>query len=247
MFLMTSCQNLTEEITIELDGSGKYQLYSDMIPSMMTVMVTMDSIMSGLTPDSTGKIVRKSTAEIEERIWEDFPESIDSTIDIMTDLPDSIKNNPEQMAMLEKTRVYMTGGKSKGYMYMGMEYNYDDLEELKIFNGFMNQMLKEGNGSSPLDRLEEPEMTSDYMYNEKGFQRVFEVQKKVTFSEQDKGMLDMFVGQGTLTTVVYLPKEAKDVKGDYLKSIDGKKVTFEYPMRKYMQGDIDCSFEIVFK
>ena len=245
-FLMTSCQNLTEEITIELDGSGKYQLYSDAIPSMLTVMTTMDSMMA--IPDSTGKIVRKSQAEIEEQIWKDFPESIDSTLDIMSELPDSIKNDPEKMAMLEKTRVYMTGGRTKGYMNVGMAYNYDDLEELKVFNGFLSNVLKEGsNSGSPLGRLEEPEMTSDFIYSDKGFKRIFEVQKKVTFNEQEEGMLQMFVGQGTLTTIVYLPKEAKDVKGDYLKSIKGKTVTFEYPMQKYMRGDIDCSFEVLFK
>ena len=242
---MTSCQNLTEEITIELDGSGKYQLYSDAIASMTTMMVTMDSMMA--TPDSTGKIVRQSEAEIAKRVWRDFPESIDSTFDIMENVPDSIRNNPEQMAMLEKTRVYMTGEKSKGYMNMGLSYNYDDLKELNIFNGFLTDMLKESDNGSPLSGLEEPEMTSDYIYTDKGFKRIFKVQKKVSFDEKEEVMLQMFIGQGTLRTVLYLPKEAKDVKGKYLKSVKGKTVIFEYPMQKYMRGDIDCSFEVIFK
>ncbi len=51
LLLMTSCgASLTEEITINKDGSGEYKLYSDLVPMMTSMsfrmtkaLVTMDS------------------------------------------------------------------------------------------------------------------------------------------------------------------------------------------------------------
>ena len=245
IFLMTSCQSITEEITLEEDGSGKYNTYSDIIPMITTMATAMDSIFA--FPDSSGNVVRKSPAEIQEMIWQDFSENMDSTLDFIPTLPDSIKDDAKKMTILEKTKLYTKGGKSKGYIELGMEYSFTHIDELKAFNTLKDGEIKKTSQSSPLDKLNKPETMTSYTYNKSSFKRIFKVIRKANLSEEDKALLQGVLGKGVSKTVLYLPKEVKEVKGDYLKSVNEKTVIFEYPMAKLSKGDVDCSFEIIFK
>ena len=245
IFLMTSCQSMTEEITIELDGSGKYNTYCDIIPMLTTIVAAMDSVFA--FPDSTGNVVRKSPAEIQESVWQDFSEDMDSTMDFMSNLPDSIKDDANKMAILEKTKIYTKGGKSKGYVEVGMEYSFDHLDKLKKFNNFKDNEIDKTNKSLPLSKLEKPETKTDYVYTQKSFKRIFKVIKKGDYTTEDLAFMQATLNQGIARTVLRLPKEIEEVKGDYLKSVDGKTVIFEYPMLAFSKGDLDCSFEVVFK
>jgi hypothetical protein len=89
---------MTEEIYLNSDGSGEYTIYTDMIPSMVTMMevfAAMDTTFQGTSEELTAKV--------KEKIWEDFPAEVDSIMDMTgEEIPEDIKNNPEKMAMLKK-------------------------------------------------------------------------------------------------------------------------------------------------
>jgi len=246
-----SCDNMTEEIYLNENGSGEYKVYADMIPSIR-MMATQ---MSGLLGDSTGQeqMEQVDDAAINEYIWKDFPEGeIDSVFDYRETLDSSVLADPKNKELLERMKGFMQGGREKGYLNMGIKMNFRDMADLQALTKQIedNQKKEAGGGGEEEDMLGMGglgDMKTETKYAMKGgvFTRTTKIISKPKVKEDEMGMFEMMFGTGKITTVIYLPENVKEVKGEYLKSKEGKKVVFEYPMMDYMLGKVTNTFEIV--
>src|SRR5687768_3951249 len=87
-FTLYSCDNITEEIYINDDGSGEYVFYTDMIPGITKMTTEMAVLFAdSLSGDSL-------EASLNDNIWKDFPDVLDSIIDYANIIPDSVLSDP---------------------------------------------------------------------------------------------------------------------------------------------------------
>ncbi len=133
--LLVSCGEIREEITIDKDGSGTYQVTADMIPMMRNMMYGFAKMSAEEGADSL-----EIMAQVEEQIWSQFPEEVDSVLVFDDKIDAEIRNDPAKMALVDQATVFMRGGKSKGYLRTGLEFLFDNGKQ---FNDFL-QIMAEG-------------------------------------------------------------------------------------------------------
>lgn len=245
-YLFPSCDNVTEEIYINEDGTGKYTIYTDMIPSMRTMMTQMSAFMP---EDSTnqGKTAAEKEAEFEDKLWKEFPESVDSIMDKNEMIPDTLDEATK--AFMEKTEMFMKGGRKEGYMHMGMRVDFSSIKELNEFWILMQEQQKANAASSgmPGSGLNNVSADTEYEIGKRLFKRKCDYSSFKEVDGSELAMMKMMMQRGTYRTIVHLPKRAKKVKGEHLVSKDGKTVTFEYNLIDLMEGKVNTDFEIKMK
>ena len=242
---LTSCSEMTEEIFVNEDGSGEYLIYTDMLGTMRNTMIQMDEMM---TPDSirNNETEEEKLARIEERIWQDFPESVDSVMDI-SDRVDPEELSAESKALMEKTIMFMKGGKEEGQIKMGLKFNFADLNDLNNFLVEMAENQKKNPQSQGMFAGGEPgDSKMEFEMSKKKFSRAHTILKKPEIPSEQLAMVQMMM-KGKIRTIVHLPKKVKKVKGDHFVSKDGKTVVFEYDLMDYVKGDLEGDFEIKMK
>lgn len=237
-----SCDNMTEEIYLNSDGSGEYEIYTNMIPGMvkmMEVFAAMDTTFQG-TPEEL-------TAKVEGKIWEDFPAEVDSIMDMSGKaIPEEISSDPEKLAMYQRVENFMKGSKAKGYMNGGMRFKFADMKELNEF------LILARDSQTDRDRevtnMNNVDTKTDFSYKKRCLKRVMTYTVKEPTGEEDdmKGMdemMEMF-GDAKMTTVVHLPKNVKSIEGNGMTVRNDKKVVFEYNLLDVSAGKVDTNFEI---
>ena len=87
IILFTACGNYVEEYTFKSDGSGIYNVYSDVIAgnAEMSLAMALEFSDEELTK---GQIDSLKIA-LTEKIWEQYPGKTDSVVDLLSELPDS--------------------------------------------------------------------------------------------------------------------------------------------------------------
>ena len=228
-----SCDNMTEEIYLNSDGSGEYVIYTDMIPSMvkmMEVFAAMDTTFQG-TPEEL-------TAKVEDKIWEDFPSGeVDSIMDTSKEkIPEEVKNDPERMAMFKRVESFMKGSKAKGYMNAGMRFKFADMKELNKF-----LVLAKDSQDTEMTNVE---TKTSFSYKKRRLKRVmtYTINEEIEVGSTT-GMEEMF-GDAKMRTIVHLPKNVKSIKGNGMTLKNDKKVIFEYNLLDVSAGKVDTDFEI---
>ena len=238
--LVTSCGQMKEEIVINKDGSGVYEMSFDMIPMMRGMMMGMSKMSEeGMFGEGVDSL--ELVAQLEEQIWSKFPDEVDSVMDLTRGAPPAISNDPAKMAIVEKATAFMRGGKSKGYLLSGVNYEFDDAADLEKFM----EILKEGNkGDSKVDMLmgnsdTEMILTSNSFYRS----------QKIEPSEDPDADLskarELFEGAG-ITTVITAPKKIKKLKVKTYKIVErkGNKVTLKIDMLDYFTATESAEVEI---
>lgn len=250
LFAFSSCQNIVEEITINEDGSGTYNVYSDMIPGMAKTASQMAIMFSDMGEEKlTEAQIDSIEASALEKVMADFPAYIDSTINTQDQLPEEVLNDPEKMKMMDKMRVYMTGGTDVGKMDMGMSYAFENVEDLNKFMEMAANMEDE-TGSNPMTAqfggmMAESESTFSFDGNR--LKRNFKILKKGTIPDDQKEMLMQMTDGGKVQTIITLPKSIKKVKGSNVSSKKDNVLVFEYDMMDYLTGAADLSFDAKLK
>lgn len=239
---LTSCKQLTEEIYINEDGSGEYLLYTDAVGTMRNSMIEMDKL---FTPDSirANETEDEKMVRIEERIWQDFPEQVDSIMDV-SERTDTTEMTAESKEMMRRTIMFMKGGRAEGYVNMGLKYNFLSMDDLDNFIQEMADNQKNNpqtQGMFSDEMMAESEM--DFIMSKKKFSRKHTIVKKPTLSDPQLTMMETMMS-GKVKTIVHLPRKVKKVKGAHFVSQDGKTVTFEYDLLDYIKGDLIADFEI---
>ena len=246
--LLASCGNWVEEINLEEDGSGSYKVYTDIIPSSVQMATEMTMMFAAM--DTTKTIDKDSLRlAVTEKVWEDFPDEIDSVIDLASEMPDSILNYKDNKKYLDKMTGFMTGGRDKGYVNMGVDYGFENQEDLMGFLKFFEtvQESQSSNSSkSPMDDLTKTKAHAEYDISTKKFTR------KVTYENpqtdlSDQSEFEKLFGKGKYITVINTKRKIKTAKGDHLKEVSDYKVVFEYDFLPALTGGLNTNFEIIFE
>lgn len=233
-----SCDNMTEEIYLNNDGSGEYKIYTNMIPGMVQMMsafAAMDTTFQGTTEDLT--------TMIEEKIWEDFPAEVDSIMDMSgKKIPEEIENDPEKLAMFGRVENFMKGSKSKGYMNAGIKFKFADMEELNKF------LILARDSQTGRDRevanMNNVDTETDFSYKKRCLKRVMTYTINEENQEETSASAKEMFGDAKMITIVHLPKNVKSVKGNGMTLKNDKKVIFEYDLLEISEGKVDTDFEI---
>lgn len=246
---LASCGNVVEEITIEADGTGTYEIKTDIIPATVNMAVTMTKMFSSI--DSTKTLNEDSLQmAVLEEVWADFgDEEIDSTLDVMSQMPDSLLKTDADRKYAEGMNMFMRGSRDKGYMNMGVEYAFADAED---FQGFMEfwERLQASSGNqqtgSPLDDLGDMRSKVEIVQTSNSFSRKTEYLNPIEDDSELEGMAEL-LGDGKYITVVKTKRKIKKVNGEHIKDIDDYSVTFEYPFVDAFSGALNTDFEIIFE
>jgi hypothetical protein len=239
-FALSSCDNITEEIHINADGSGEYVIYTDMIPGIRK----MTSEMFMLFEDSAS--ADSGAESLEDSIWKDFPDVIDSIIDYSEILPDSVLAIPENKELVEKMKFFMEGGRSKGYVNMGFRFGFKDLSELsEVLKKVEDNQHSSGAGGGMMPELDEMRTDVKYELKENVLKRKTVFLSKPDFQQTDLEMLQMFMADAKMKTIVHTPGKVKTVTGSNAQKLSDTSVALEYNMLDYIMGKASSDFEIV--
>ncbi len=245
-----SCGNVTEEIHLKEDGSGTYHLEYDMVPMMKQMSFQMVKAFSGLDTTEPAKSDEEIMATVEEMIWSKFPEKIDSVIDYKSELPDSILNDEKKMAIINRATGFLKGGREEGVMMSGVDFRFDNVDQLVEFFELMESNSPEAKKTMGLNL---GSRTSLYSFKKRTFTRTTKKSKEKEPEEdkdpaakerEDKMVREMF-GDGTYRTVVHLPKDVTKVTGDNIVSYEGNTVIFEYNLIDLINNEVGSDFKIV--
>ena len=202
VFLLTSCGEMKEEIVIDEDGSGFYEVSFDMIPMMRGMMQGMSQLTD---EDMTEADSLEMIAAVEEQIWAQFPDEVDSTMDLQQGIPPEVRDSPEKMAVVEKASAFMRGGKSKGYLLTGVNYKFDDAEDLMKFY----ELSREGNKGDPKMDMLMGNTDTELVITANSFFRSQKVAQSDEEDQPDIEVIKKFFKDGGITTVITVPGKIK--------------------------------------
>lgn len=249
----TACGNYTEEFTLNADGSGSYTVYSDIVTGSIEMGAQMATMFA--EEELTEAQMDSVKLVMADKIWEDFPGEIDSTIDMVSEMPDSFLNYGNNREYAERMVMYMRGSKEKGYMNIGAEIDFKDGDDYVAFSEYFENMQNstgsgEGGNATMLGSLSDTKSDATYTFDKKSFKRTV----KYTFvggvessDVQMAKMMEMMGENGKFRTIINTERKIKKAKGEYLMSQEDYKVVFEYPFMESIQGSINTDFEIIFE
>lgn len=243
-FLFTSCGDIVEEIHLEKNGSGTYEVYTDMIPTAVEMATEMTMKFAGAF-DSTKVLDEDSIrAHATEMVWRDFPDQLDSTYSY-SDGSDSVSGVHDPEGYGDRAKGFMRGGRSVGYMMMGMTFPFDDDDDLTGFSNFAEDVM-EADKKVGLKGLSQSKSNVKFTYEKKKFAREMSTVEKNDLTDEEKMFFDMLTkgASGTYRTVVHTPRKIKEVKGDGIEKIEDYKVTFAYDLKEIVGGKVNMNFDI---
>ena len=232
-----SCANITEEIYLNEDGSGQYMVYTDVVSSTRSMMMGM---MSSIYPDASQDSLFQV---IDAQLWEQFPTEVDSIIDLSSQVPDSIKNDPMSMKYIEKAEMFMKGKRSDGYLNSGMRFNFSSVQELQEFNDFLSENQNNGGGQLNMDL---PQMKVNYSFDGKTFSRTAKMDESQTLTDSTKMVLGSLLMESKTRLIIHLPRKATNVSQNQLVGQKGKDVTYEFELIKVLAGEQSSDVKVEF-
>lgn len=224
LIILGSCGEMREEITIQSNGSGTYDISSDMIPMMRSMMEGFAKMSDSEDEELDSAAL---AAKVDEMLWKDFGDEIDSIMSFDEKLPEEIANDPEKMALIENAQMYMRGGRTKGYLKTGLTYSFNNVDD---FRKFMELSEESTRGDQKAGILFGDFETTIKMTSTSFFRSTT---KTKSDEEEDKPNLDdlnaMFKDL-SIVTVINTPKKIKslDVKTYEIVEQQAKSVTLRY-------------------
>lgn len=229
--LLSSCFDILEEIFLEKNGKGQY-------------LYTID--MSALMDESMKELLQGAGEEGEENSLEGV--EIDSVVYFKDSDPEMLKkmDKPEifQRAFM---KIQMSDEEDKMVMQFGLDF--ENVDEISYFLQNIDKLMGDSMEGNPMGGGMLPSSDADEMFVQKG--------KKLTrlgslalggeeISEDDMGMLSMFMESATFRTIYHLPGKVKktNIPGAV---IDGNTLMIETSMLDIMKGEADQKGWVKFK
>jgi hypothetical protein len=235
LFFLTGCLEVLEDVYLNADGSGKYQ-------------ITMD--MSELFSDPMLKSIIDEQAKKEAGADADAPLEMDSTM-YFRDAPEFDKLSASDQALIKEVFLEMNASESNNEMVIKMHFPFNSLEDLAKMGEVMQKLEADKGGQGPGG------MMGNGMFGTQGAQ--FALKKRVLTrlpmpdatellgqDEENLAMMKMFFQGASYTTVYHLPGKVK--KTDIPNAdIDGKTVTVENNFLDILEGKAKLAGDIKFK
>lgn len=237
-FSLVSC-TFTEEITINTDGTGKYNL--DIDGSAFMAMMPNDSV--------GGKKEKAIDSTFS------FKQLFEEKKDSIAKLP---KDQQEKIKKMEKFNLRMLMNYEAKKFLFSLNTDFKSVSELQDVMDNMSEMQKMNKGKKEaslnpmgnLSVLENNGSKINYAYDGKKFVRRAIVDKEA-LKKMSKDSLDsykMIFESSKYILKYHFPKAVKSVSNKTaLFSEDRKTITIEYPFTEYMNEPEKLNFEVVFR
>lgn len=245
VYSTSSCVNLSEEITLNEDGTGEYSMYSDMVATQVEMAVQMGMMFAGeqeVDMDSMRAVMLAKT-------WEDMPENVDS-LHTAFEVPDSLRGDPDLEAMLEKFEGFTKGSKEEGFINTGVRFAFSDMGDLNEMHHLMSNYQEKreeekGGGMGP--KIDAGKQTLKFDFDGNTFKKTTDWETEPDIQGEELKMMENIMKEAKFTSIVHLPRKMKSVDKTHLKEVseDGKTLIFEYSMLDMIMGETDHDFEIV--
>ncbi|MEM7163235.1 MAG: hypothetical protein AAF487_12435 [Bacteroidota bacterium] len=250
--LVSSCGNIQEEIYINEDYSGSYQVSYDVLDGMTQMMKGFALMLA----EKDGKSIDMDSLNqaMRNELWEDFPDEIDSVIDI------SEKMSEESNPIIEKyghlAQMKMIGSKAEDKLDMIFKIEFTEESGLKEYFKDLSQMNDDKDIGNDLGLGESSAFVASlfsqngsvYEMSEKGIKRAgydFKDDKKSSDKDLQKAMEKM--GNLKVTTIIHVPKKIKKLKGKGIRKEDDNTVILEYELSDLLSGKNNGAFEVIYK
>jgi len=235
---LCSCGDMTEELHLEKDGSGKWKYHMD-----LSNTIQMMGMMGGMMGDSLDVNP--------DDLWNELgADKIDTIMDLtsgMTAEQLSKLDNPEYLDNIE---LRMQGDKKNETLFLNMAFDFDSFEHLDGIFKEMNKLSDEGSQdqtamlSQMSNMFTGGNVSEIYSFDKKKF-----IKKAVDNSEMDMGnllgdmgeegdemagMMEMFFAGNKVTTIYHFPFKVTSVSNDEAE-IDENTVTIERDFKEYLE------------
>lgn len=230
-FLFTSCA-LTEEITINPDGSGNYKFNIDM-SSMMSMMSGLDSVQ----PEKFQKY--DSIINFKD-LLDDKKDDISKMSDQEKEIIESLKDMKMSIHMDEEQKIFL----------MDMMLDFQNINEITNMQEKIAK-AQELQKNELTDKKEVRNNDVSYTYSPKSFRRNV---KMLKLSKEDQAIYDENIEQykmylaGTMYKIKYnFPQVIKEYTlQDAVLSEDGKTLIYEIPIDSVFANPKILDFEVKF-
>ena len=246
-FLLTSCFDVLEEITLNKDGSGQYLVRMD-----MSEMLSNPFMASALEEEM--KKQGDSTAT----------ENVDSTFRLTESRNlDNLELTAEEERLLDRVVMRMIMNKDDKQMVFTMQYPFDNFQQFNQINDLWSRLQAEqeaakamGDSTSSqnplgmlggLDGLANSRST--YFLRKKTLGREVMKGEKEEDEEMDAETMEMvkaFFEDVDFKTVYHLPGKVKKTTFKNAE-VDGKTLTVTYSFVDLMEGKSDIGGTVTFK
>lgn len=228
---MTSCLDMVEEITLNRDGSGLYELTFDM--SGLFSDPFMKGIMAEAMKEETG------ATEIE----------IDSLIDLAGSLPASVSERERELAERVEARMQMSQSKEIGLMTIKFPFN--SVDEINEFQEVFQKMDAGGAGAGMGGLMGGGMTPQAATFSLDGRTLVREmpdvdVDLSEMLDDETMNMMKMMFADATWTTRYNLPGRVRNCSIEEAE-VDGKTVEVKIPFLELMEEQPNLGGEIKFR
>lgn len=114
-FAPTFENEITEEIFLNEDGSGKYNVYFNQVPIFIQQKMKTEGL---------------SEAAAKEAVWQDHSPKFHYSNSVYQDAPKAFRNDPELKKLLRHSVYFTIGNKHVNSINTGVMCKFDTLEEL---------------------------------------------------------------------------------------------------------------------
>lgn len=235
LFFLTGCLEVLEDVYLNADGSGKYQ-------------ITMD--MSKLFSDPMLKSIIDEQAKKEAGADMDAPLEMDSIM-YFRDAPEFNQLNAEDQSLIKDVAIKMNASESEEEMIIQMVFPFKTLDDFAKMGKVMEKLdiNKEGGGAAG--------MMGNGMFGTQGAQFALnkrmlsrlpmpDASKLLGQDEDNLAMMKMFFEGASYTTVYHLPGKVKKTNIPNA-TVDGKMVTVENNFLDILEGKAKIAGDIKFK
>lgn len=233
-FVLTSC-TFTEEITINPDGTGKYNM--DIDGSSIMAMMPKDSLKQEKNIDSVFT----------------FKEMFDTMRDSIAKLS---KEDQDKIKNLEKFNMRMKMNFDSKQFLFAINTNFKSVAELQEVMASLSELQKMNKSQSknnPMGDIGGFGLSTakvNYEYTGKKFSRKAIVDKealKRLENDSAAASYKMIYESSKYIIKYHFPKSVKSVSNKTaMFSEDRKTITIEYPFNEYMKEPEKLNFEVVF-
>lgn len=233
----SSCINIFEDIFLNKDGSGRYELRFDLSDMMNNPM--LEGLMDEFGSDST--------AQEETNIFGTTAE--DTTVTMLALARESGKTI-ERPEFWEKVTMRTKMDEDSGEFYLKFTVPFEELGDVSYFyDNFQSYMPEDGDNemfgqggvlpSALSFTLKRRELTRSTRFADTSGEMS-------DMDEQEKQMMSMFFAGATYETVYHLPGRVK--KTDFPNAaVNGKEITVRTPLLEILEGNADMDGSVTFR
>ncbi len=237
-FMLTSCIDIVEELTLNKQGKGSYSMKIDLSGIMQLGSLKDLMNQAGADSDASSKMGNVSEKD---------------TIMYLKDAPLELRQKTGDVDFWKKAKVHMKMSESKKEFFVDLQLDFDKLEDVAFFYKNVGEVMKENGeqlgGMLPTDLLgggTSGGPSVAFKSSGKTITRLANTNKDAAPKDEDLSMIKMFLGGAKYKVVYNLPGKVKKTKMDKAQ-IEGNKVTIEHDLLEMLEGKAKLAGDITFK